>query len=232
MSESRRPQAATTEWDMVSRLLSRVRMPTLWYADLSLAMPIGQATLPVEVAGSHQTEAMTMALDLPLDPSLVQALEDRSWTGSSLEVDLADRDPARALDPSLKELGAPRSFGLLRLDCHGEDYALLAGMMAHDPGMVLCGFNASIPFDIDFVQNQGAGIGCSLKSLVALTGLKGYMLIDAIPGRACFMRKGLADMAGLDNKPLQRIRDDHDLERLALDLNGNPIRLATGRLVG
>ena len=105
----------------------------------------------------------------------------------------------------LSGASAPTDIDLLSIDIDSDDLAVWRSLVVRSVKVVVIEFNPTIPFDTDFENPQGKQWGNSAKSLYKLGLEKGYRLVFATGVNLIFVRRDLAESAGLPEFDLQDV---------------------------
>jgi hypothetical protein len=81
------------------------------------------------------------------------------------------------LDAILEKCSCPHVFDLLSIDVDSDDLAIWMSLKRHRPTCVVIEFNATIPFDVDFINPPGRAWGNSARTIERIARAKGYRLV-------------------------------------------------------
>lgn len=98
---------------------------------------------------------------------------------------------SNSLDNLLQRTEIPKSFDLLSIDIDGNDYHIWESVQHYTPKVVVIEFNATIPHDIEFIQEKNFAInqGTSLLALNNLAKKKKYELVCCTEWNAIFVHQ-------------------------------------------
>ncbi|GMR01645.1 MAG: hypothetical protein BMS9Abin19_1055 [Gammaproteobacteria bacterium] len=118
-----------------------------------------------------------------------------------------------SLEYLLAQTDIPHDFSLLSIDIDGNDYYIWESLSSYTPKLVVIEFNASIPNEVEFVQQKDMSIsqGASPASLVELGRKKGYELVAATMTNLFFVDKKYFSLFEISDNSLKNIRDDYSV---------------------
>jgi hypothetical protein len=169
-------------------------------------------------------------------------MDEEGWSGVFIEADAERfrdlqatyRDNERAvclnafarfegadtLDTLLAATPIPEDFGFLSLDVDGTDWHLWHSLTRYRPRLVVVEFNATIPNDIDWVQEADPEVrqGSSLAAFVRLGREKGYELIATSDFNAFFVRREHVELFGLDDNSIDAIHTNRAFQTRVFQL--------------
>jgi hypothetical protein len=124
------------------------------------------------------------------------------------------------LDVLLGSTPIPEDFDVLSLDIDGNDFHVWRSMERYRPRLVVVEFNATIPNDIDWVQEADPDVhqGASLAAFVRLGREKGYELIATSDFNAFFVDGAYFDRFGIDDNSIDAIHTNRAFQTRVFQL--------------
>jgi hypothetical protein len=134
---------------------------------------------------------------------------------------------ADTLDELLASTPIPEDFDLLSLDVDGNDYHLWNSLRRYRPRMVVVEFNATIPNDIDWVQQADPDVhhGSSLAAFVRLGREKGYELVATSDFNAFFVDRPYFERFGIADNSIDAIHTNREFQTRLFQLYDGTICL-------
>jgi hypothetical protein len=127
---------------------------------------------------------------------------------------------SNTLDDLLASTPIPEHFDLLSLDVDGNDFHLWRSLERHHPRLVVVEFNATIPNDIDWVQEADPDVhqGSSLAAFVRLGRDKGYELVATSDFNAFFVDAAYFELFGIDDNSIDAIHTNRAFQTRVFQL--------------
>ena len=127
---------------------------------------------------------------------------------------------SETLDDLLGSTPIPEDFDLLSLDVDGNDYHLWSSLKRFRPRLVVVEFNATIPNDVDWVQEADPDVhhGSSLAAFVRLGRDKGYELVATSDFNAFFVRAEYLELFGIEDNSIDAIHTNRAFQTRVFQL--------------
>ncbi len=132
------------------------------------------------------------------------------------------------IETILKNIGLENTaIDLMSIDVDGDDYYIAENLDNIKPRIIICEYNPTIPADIDFYQEAGEYVGCSVSSLVRVFNKKSYKLVAITHTNAFFAdansTKKIEAICEID---FEKIRIDDFLIHVITTYDGNPMLIS------
>jgi hypothetical protein len=124
------------------------------------------------------------------------------------------------LDDLLATTPIPEDFDLLSLDIDGNDFHVWRSLEQYRPRLVVVEFNATIPNDVDWVQEADPEVhhGSSLAAFVRLGREKGYELVATSDFNAFFVDGAYFERFGIEDNSIDAIHTNRAFQTRVFQL--------------
>lgn len=159
-----------------------------------------------------------------IEPNTARYAElERTYAGNPNAIcvnELVELEGDRCLDAILAKTPIPAEFDLLSIDTDGMDWHLWHSLTHYRPKLVIIEFNATIPPDIDFVQESNPAVhqGSSLAALTWLGKSKEYELVAVSEENAFFVEANLFERFEISDNSVAAIHTDRSRQTRVFQL--------------